>query len=487
MAGNSNRLCDQIQRWLLEDNEDDDISSESKEVGELAEQSGPLGSPYHSEMEQDGEEVEDEDEDVPLSTLASYQSRNGTKWSGDETYKSTWFAYEALAFLRDRNNPRKRRKKKKTQRFEMAGRHNWRVGREDAPEDFDELLRDTDSEDEGEAEYLLEEEPEEQEAEYDEPEYLDQEFLEPGPEAYYGVDMQISEKIDRMKQIISRSQHQIAFKNKKRMEWIKTNLTEKEHLLGDFYKLSDDILTEKELTIIGYQVLQESSGTEQSLIALASAAKAAEEVSRRVHLDMECRQDRVKKIKDGKSKDEVFRKCPATAKCVFTDELEEIKKIAPGYRGKPEKFDPSKVGKKSTPQQQQRRGPASPAVTPPTALDKAAKPTPQKNSPLWAESIFGVDVAVRELAVNQEVQPTFARLPEIVEEVYSSIGGDDQSLIKQMTKGMLMYYSTSLLWARLLDNKAKRGNTNLSFQEQEYCKAIMQQDYNVSHNQSICF
>ncbi|KAJ8736967.1 hypothetical protein PYW07_000238 [Mythimna separata] len=64
----------------------------------------------------------------------------------------------------------------------MAGRQNWCVGREDAPEDFDELLLDTDSEDEGEAEYLLEEEPEEQEAEYDEPEYLDQEFLEPGPE-----------------------------------------------------------------------------------------------------------------------------------------------------------------------------------------------------------------------------------------------------------------------------------------------------------------
>ncbi|KAJ8721321.1 hypothetical protein PYW07_002096 [Mythimna separata] len=81
MAGNSNSLCDQIQRWLLEDNEDHDISSESEEGGELAEQSGPLGSPYHSDTEQDGEEVEDEDEDVPLSTLASYQSRNGTKWS----------------------------------------------------------------------------------------------------------------------------------------------------------------------------------------------------------------------------------------------------------------------------------------------------------------------------------------------------------------------------------------------------------------------
>lgn len=73
----------------------------------------------------------------------------------------------------------------------MAARRNWCVGREDAPEDFDELLRDTDSEDEGdegEAEYLLEEEPEEQEAEYfDEPEYLDQEFLEPDPEVNHYI------------------------------------------------------------------------------------------------------------------------------------------------------------------------------------------------------------------------------------------------------------------------------------------------------------
>ncbi|KAJ8729506.1 hypothetical protein PYW08_001087 [Mythimna loreyi] len=68
----------------------------------------------------------------------------------------------------------------------MAARRNWYDGCQDASEDFDELFRDTDSEDEsdeGESEYLLEEEPEEQEAEYyDESEYLHQEFLEPDPE-----------------------------------------------------------------------------------------------------------------------------------------------------------------------------------------------------------------------------------------------------------------------------------------------------------------
>lgn len=124
-------------------------------------------------------------------------------------------------------------------------------------------------------------------------------------------------------------------------------------------------------------------------------------------------------------------------------------------------------------------GPVSTKVPTPTATDKAANPTPQKNSPLWADSIFGVDVAVRELDVNQEVTPSFGRLPEIVDEVYSSIGGDDQSLNKQLTKGMLMYYSSALLWARLLDVKSKRGNTTLTTTEQEFCKSIMAHEYNV--------
>lgn len=72
---------------------------------------------------------------------------------------------------------------------------------------------------------------------------------------------------------------------------------------------------------------------------------------------------------------------------------EEIKKIAPGYRGKPEKFDLTKVGKKreATPKTQ---GPATPKVPAPTATDKAAKPAPPKNSLMWSDSIFGIDVAV---------------------------------------------------------------------------------------------
>lgn len=157
---------------------------------------------------------------------------------------------------------------------------------------------------------------------------------------------------------------------------------------------------------------------------------------------------------------------------------EEIRKIAPGYRGRPENFDPTKVGKKSAPSKK-AKGPASPEVTPPTALDKAAKPTPPKNAPMWADAVFGIDVAVRRLNVNQEITPSFGRLPEIVDDVYSAMSGDDTNIGKQMSKGMLMYYSTAMLWARLLDIKAKRGNTNLSFAELEFCKSVNSGEYNI--------
>lgn len=108
----------------------------------------------------------------------------------------------------------------------------------------------------------------------------------------------------------------------------------------------------------------------------------------------------------------------------------EIKKIAPGYRGKPEKFDPAKVGKKREgAKSTQKAGLSSKEVTPPPALDKAKTPTPSKNTPLWIDYIFGIDVAVRELHVNQEISPSFGRLPDIVEEVFASIGGDNKNLI----------------------------------------------------------
>jgi hypothetical protein len=64
--------------------------------------------------------------------------------------------------------------------------------------------------------------------------------------------------------------------------------------------------------------------------------------------------------------------------------IEEIRKIAPGYRGKPENFELSKVGQKPKPKAR-ASGPKSPMLTPPTSLAKNANPTEQKNELMLQE------------------------------------------------------------------------------------------------------
>jgi hypothetical protein len=89
--------------------------------------------------------------------------------------------------------------------------------------------------------------------------------------------------------------------------------------------------------------------------------------------------------------------------------LDEIKKIAPGYRGKPANFDPTKVGKKSAPprkpkepstNEKSRPGPSSDQLPPPARPQRA--PTVQRNESIISESIFGVDVSVTEISLRQE-------------------------------------------------------------------------------------
>lgn len=164
-------------------------------------------------------------------------------------------------------------------------------------------------------------------------------------------------------------------------------------------------------------------------------------------------------------------------KKVYT--AEEVKKLAPKYKGKPENFDPAKVGTKKTPKQD--KGPVQvkeKAVPKPNNMEKAATPTPQKNSPLWAEAIFGIDVSVRELRTEEEVTPTLARLPNIVEETHANMRAENFNIEKQLTKEMLYYYSTAILWARVLDIKSKRGHM-LTEAELQYLKLFSDQTLNV--------
>jgi hypothetical protein len=72
--------------------------------------------------------------------------------------------------------------------------------------------------------------------------------------------------------------------------------------------------------------------------------------------------------------------------------VEELRKVAPFYKGKPENFDPKKIGKKAPPPK--RLGPKSPNPTPPSRVNMPHTPTPQRNEPIISEAIFGVDITV---------------------------------------------------------------------------------------------
>lgn len=165
--------------------------------------------------------------------------------------------------------------------------------------------------------------------------------------------------------------------------------------------------------------------------------------------------------------------------------MEEIKKLAPGYRGKAENFDPTKVGKKSEKpppkpkgvKQNNKPGPASGELPAPTHLQSA--PTPQRNESIISEAIFGVDVSVTEIAPRQEFSASYNRLIDVSMETYQNLRADEKQLDRIIMKEEMSYYTTSLLWMKLIDVKAKEGNQALTSEEKAIRKAVSEEHFNV--------
>lgn len=111
-------------------------------------------------------------------------------------------------------------------------------------------------------------------------------------------------------------------------------------------------------------------------------------------------------------------------------------------------------------------------LPPPTMIEAAKKPTPQKNHCIWEDAIFTPDANWRELVVMEEMSPSFARLPDIVEATIAQMAPDCPTLNKNLNKEMLMYYSTALLWARLLSVKDKNQRSTLTHTEQDYLRSL---------------
>jgi hypothetical protein len=70
-------------------------------------------------------------------------------------------------------------------------------------------------------------------------------------------------------------------------------------------------------------------------------------------------------------------------------------------------------------------------------------------------------------------------MPEIAREVYHSNEPDVKQLDRQLIPKDLVYYSTGLLWLKLLDVKSKQGETALTGAEKDIRKETQDVEFNV--------
>jgi len=174
---------------------------------------------------------------------------------------------------------------------------------------------------------------------------------------------------------------------------------------------------------------------------------------------------------------------------------EEVKAIVPAYKGKVEKFDPSKIksrkgrallGKKETPRndalhsQSFQQKPQRVLTLPkPMLTDQNKTATDQKNDLLISESVFGPNVTVVPIEPRQQFQSSYAAIPQLATEVYREYAKDVAQIDRKLVKEELSYYFTALLWLRLIDIKAKNGLQALTREEKTLQKDTKDENYNV--------
>lgn len=167
----------------------------------------------------------------------------------------------------------------------------------------------------------------------------------------------------------------------------------------------------------------------------------------------------------------------AEEKKIFT--AEDVKRLAPGYRGRLENFDPAKAGKKNPKPNTRPKGPRAPEPAKPTHADAPQKITQQRKDPIILDSIFGVDVDVIEIAPRENVCANYSRLPDLAAEIYDSYQPDIPQLDRKLVREEVAYYATAMLWLKLLEVKTKQGEQRLSSAEKEMRKAVADEEFNV--------
>lgn len=161
---------------------------------------------------------------------------------------------------------------------------------------------------------------------------------------------------------------------------------------------------------------------------------------------------------------------------------EEIKAIAPNYRGKPENFDPNRkkgMGKKVEQNPKSSVPPKIKSIEVPKPTHLQEKATPQRNESIISEAIFGVDVSVTEIAPRQSFASNYSKIVDVAKKVYDEIRVDDRQIDRIMVKEELSYYSTALLHLKLLEIKAEQGEEALTSAEKDIRKATQDIEFNV--------
>lgn len=170
---------------------------------------------------------------------------------------------------------------------------------------------------------------------------------------------------------------------------------------------------------------------------------------------------------------------------------EEIAKLAPHYKGKPENFDATKIGKarkkggtdnskKTNPESTQQKPKTKMESRPVAQFQEANKtPTPQKNHSLLSEAIFGPEVTVVPIEPKQEFAASYSAIPELAKEVFLEYAKDVPAMDRVMIKEEFSYYATALLWLRLIDIKQKYGLKSLSSEEKVLHRDTKDDTFNV--------
>ncbi|KAL1454620.1 hypothetical protein WDU94_010836 [Cyamophila willieti] len=119
-----------------------------------------------------------------------------------------------------------------------------------------------------------------------------------------------------------------------------------------------------------------------------------------------------------------------------------------------------------------RHGPRTPNLVPATRTHLNEIPTPQRDYRICDDSIFGDGIIIHEVSPHESFNANYAPLAHLTEEIYDQMIVDEPDIGRLFTVEELSYYTTSMLWLRLISLKEKMNRSALTQHEKAVLKQI---------------